>query len=55
MTDVPSKQRIGFTGLGHMGGPMHVNLVAAGHDVFGSYFPAEANETAREALPGPQR
>src|SRR3954452_5703140 len=47
MTDVPSKQRIGSIDLGHMGGPMHVNLVAAGHDVFGTCFPAEANETAR--------
>ena len=27
--------KIGFIGLGNMGGPMAANLVAAGHDVTG--------------------
>lgn len=39
---------IGFVGLGHMGGPMAANLVAAGYDVQG-YDPAPA---AREAAAG---
>ena len=28
-------QRVAFLGLGHMGGPMSANLVAAGHSVYG--------------------
>lgn len=47
MTDALSTKRIGFIGLGNMGGPMAVNLVAAGHDVTGFDLSAEANEAAR--------
>jgi 3-hydroxyisobutyrate dehydrogenase len=47
MTDAPAKQRIGFIGLGNMGGPMAANLVAAGHDVLGFDVSAEANQAAR--------
>ena len=47
MTDSPAKQRIGFIGLGNMGGPMAVNLVAAGHAVTGFDLSAEAHEAAR--------
>ncbi|MBT0565837.1 3-hydroxyisobutyrate dehydrogenase [Williamsia sp. CHRR-6] len=37
--------RIGFLGLGHMGGPMAANLVAAGHTVDG-YDPVPAAQAA---------
>lgn len=37
--------RIAFLGLGHMGGPMSSNLVAAGHTVLG-YDPAQATAAA---------
>jgi 3-hydroxyisobutyrate dehydrogenase len=41
--------RIAFLGLGHMGGPMSANLIAAGHTVLG-YDPAPATAaTAAEA------
>ncbi len=39
---------IGFVGLGHMGGPMAANLVAAGYDVQG-YDPAPAARDAAAA------
>ncbi|MEU9078550.1 3-hydroxyisobutyrate dehydrogenase [Kitasatospora sp. NPDC048538] len=38
--------RIGFVGLGNMGGPMAANLVAAGHRVTGYDLSAEARERA---------
>ncbi|MFJ9606225.1 3-hydroxyisobutyrate dehydrogenase [Kitasatospora sp. NPDC101176] len=38
--------RIGFVGLGTMGGPMAANLVAAGHRVTGYDLSAEARERA---------
>jgi 3-hydroxyisobutyrate dehydrogenase len=41
------KQRVGFIGLGNMGGPMARNLVAAGYSVAGFDLAAEANEAAR--------
>ncbi|GAB3133111.1 3-hydroxyisobutyrate dehydrogenase [Tsukamurella serpentis] len=40
---------IAFLGLGHMGGPMAKNLVAAGHTVRGFDLVPEAQETARAA------
>ena len=40
---------IGFIGLGHMGGPMAKNLVAAGHDVRGYDLSPEACTAAGEA------
>ena len=39
---------IAFLGLGHMGGPMAANLVAAGHTVHG-FDPVPASKTAAEA------
>ncbi len=41
--------RIGFVGLGNMGGPMAANLVRAGHDVRGADLSAPALEAARAA------
>lgn len=41
--------RIGFIGLGNMGGPMAVNLVKAGHDVVAFDLMEAALERAREA------
>lgn len=41
--------RIGFIGLGNMGGPMSTNLVAAGHQVKGFDVTAEAVAAAAEA------
>lgn len=41
-------QTIAFLGLGHMGGPMAANLVAAGHKVFG-FDPVPAAVAAAEA------
>lgn len=38
--------RVGFIGLGRMGGPMAANLVAAGHDVRGYDLAPEATESA---------
>ena len=49
MTDVASTGRIGSIDLGHMGGPMAADLVAAGHDVLGFDRSAEGNQTARAA------
>lgn len=40
---------IGFIGLGHMGGPMAANLVAAGHDVNGFDLMPAALDAARDA------
>ncbi len=40
--------RIGFIGLGNMGGPMAVNLVKAGHAVLGFDLSAAAQEKARQ-------
>lgn len=40
---------IAFIGLGHMGGPMAVNLVKAGHEVRGFDLVPELRDTAREA------
>ncbi|MGJ9403337.1 3-hydroxyisobutyrate dehydrogenase [Arthrobacter sp. KK5.5] len=40
--------RIAFLGLGHMGGPMAKNLVAAGHDVLGFDVVPAALDAARE-------
>lgn len=39
--------RIGFIGLGNMGGPMAANLAAAGHDVVGYDIVPQAYERAR--------
>lgn len=39
---------IAFLGLGHMGGPMAANLVAAGHTVHG-FDPVPASKAAAEA------
>jgi 3-hydroxyisobutyrate dehydrogenase len=39
---------IAFLGLGHMGGPMAANLVAAGHTVHG-FDPVPALKAAAEA------
>jgi len=41
--------RIAFVGLGHMGGPMAVNLVTAGHEVSGFDVVEAANSAARDA------
>jgi 3-hydroxyisobutyrate dehydrogenase len=41
--------RIAFIGLGHMGGPMAVNLVGAGHDVIGFDLVQAATDAALEA------
>jgi len=41
--------RIGFVGLGNMGGPMAANLVRAGHDLRGADLSAPALEAARAA------
>lgn len=41
--------RIGFVGLGNMGGPMAANLVKAGHDVQGFDLVPAAQEAARAA------
>jgi 3-hydroxyisobutyrate dehydrogenase len=41
--------RIAFIGLGHMGGPMAVNLVNAGHDVVGFDLVEAATAAARAA------
>lgn len=40
--------RIGFVGLGHMGGPMAANLVKAGHQVVGFDLVPQALEQARK-------
>lgn len=40
---------VGWIGLGHMGGPMAANMVAAGHDVRGFDLSPEAVSTAAEA------
>jgi 3-hydroxyisobutyrate dehydrogenase len=40
---------IAFIGLGHMGGPMAVNLVRAGHDVLAFDLVPELTERARDA------
>ncbi|MCK1797588.1 3-hydroxyisobutyrate dehydrogenase [Streptomyces sp. XM4193] len=42
-----SPLRIGFTGLGHMGGPMAANLVKAGHTVLGFDLVPAALEQAK--------
>ena len=34
--------RVGFIGLGHMGGPMSANILAAGHDLVVHDVRAEA-------------
>ena len=39
--------KIGFIGLGNMGGPMAANLVAAGHTVLGFDLSLDAREAAR--------
>lgn len=51
MTTDPSHAatRIGFIGLGHMGGPMAANLARAGYDVHGFDLMPEALEAARAA------
>jgi len=41
--------RIGFIGLGNMGGPMAANLVKAGHEVFGMDLSTDAVKTFIEA------
>lgn len=41
--------RIGFVGLGNMGGPMAANLVKAGHDVRGMDLSAEARARLADA------
>ncbi len=41
--------RVGFIGLGNMGGPMAANLVKAGHEVRGFDLAAEALQAAGEA------
>lgn len=41
--------RIGFVGLGTMGGPMAGHLVAAGHEVLGADTSPEARDAARAA------
>ncbi|MCE3291934.1 MAG: 3-hydroxyisobutyrate dehydrogenase, partial [Arthrobacter sp.] len=42
------KEHIAFLGLGHMGGPMAVNLVKAGYTVAGYDVVPAALEAARE-------
>ena len=42
------KEHIAFLGLGHMGGPMAVNLVKAGYPVTGFDVVPAAVEAARE-------
>lgn len=42
------KQRVAFLGLGHMGSPMAVNLVRAGHEVAGFDVVPAAVDAARE-------
>jgi 3-hydroxyisobutyrate dehydrogenase len=44
---VPENQAIAFLGLGHMGGPMAVNLVSAGHTVAGFDVVPAALDAAR--------
>jgi 3-hydroxyisobutyrate dehydrogenase len=43
-----AKPRVAFLGLGHMGGPMAVNLVKAGYEVIGFDVVPAALDTARE-------
>jgi len=43
-----AKPRVAFLGLGHMGGPMAVNLVKAGYDVIGFDVVPAALDAARE-------
>ncbi|MGW0248949.1 3-hydroxyisobutyrate dehydrogenase [Nocardia goodfellowii] len=43
-----SKEKIGFLGLGHMGGPMAANLVEAGYDVLAFDPVPAAQEQARK-------
>lgn len=43
----PAATTIGFVGLGHMGGPMAINLAAAGYVVHGFDLVPEAVEAAR--------
>ncbi|MEB3034468.1 3-hydroxyisobutyrate dehydrogenase [[Mycobacterium] nativiensis] len=45
---MPETRAVAFLGLGHMGGPMSVNLVAAGHTVRGFDPAAAAGETAAQ-------
>ena len=45
----PTGDTVAFIGLGHMGGPMAVNLFRAGHDVIAFDLSAEACEAARAA------
>ncbi|OJU39496.1 MAG: 3-hydroxyisobutyrate dehydrogenase [Microbacterium sp. 69-10] len=49
MTAASSKTRIAFLGLGHMGLPMAVNLVKAGHEVHGFDLVPAAIDAARAA------
>ncbi|WP_457948015.1 3-hydroxyisobutyrate dehydrogenase [Pseudarthrobacter sp. alpha12b] len=44
---MPEKGRVAFLGLGHMGGPMALNLVRAGYEVAGFDVVPEALEAAR--------
>ncbi|WEH36987.1 3-hydroxyisobutyrate dehydrogenase [Streptomyces sp. AM 4-1-1] len=48
-TDTAPDPVIGFVGLGHMGGPMAANLVAAGHRVRGYDLVAESLAAAADA------
>ena len=41
--------RIGFIGLGNMGGPMAANLVRAGHEVHGFDLVAASLDAAKQA------
>ncbi|MGN7250832.1 3-hydroxyisobutyrate dehydrogenase [Arthrobacter sp. SAFR-014] len=43
-----AKPRVAFLGLGHMGGPMAVNLVKAGYDIIGFDVVPAALDAARE-------
>ncbi|ALE06707.1 3-hydroxyisobutyrate dehydrogenase [Arthrobacter sp. ERGS1:01] len=49
MNDSTSKRTIAFIGLGHMGGPMAANLVAAGYQVTGFDVVPAALDAARAA------
>src|SRR5215207_1686032 len=45
---MPENNTVAFLGLGHMGGPMAVNLVGAGYTVAGFDVVAAALDAARE-------
>ncbi|WP_426989478.1 3-hydroxyisobutyrate dehydrogenase [Pseudarthrobacter sp. Y6] len=47
MDSAPQKAHVAFLGLGHMGGPMAINLVQAGYRVVGFDVVPAALETAR--------